>query len=142
MALNVLVVDDSAVMRSMIIKTLRLCGLPLSEMHEASHGEEGLQMLEEHWIDLMVLDINMPVMNGEEMIRCVRQNPDTEELPVLVVSTESSDTRIAVLRHYGAEFIHKPFTPEDMRATVVDMTGVSDEEYMGDGSVASSGPDF
>ena len=142
MALNVLVVDDSAVMRSMIIKTLRLCGLPLCAIYEASHGEEGLRILAEQGIDLMILDVNMPVMNGEEMLRCVRQNQETEELPVLVVSTDSSKTRIAVLRHYGARFIHKPFTPEDIRATVIEMTGVSDEEYMGDGPLTGCGPDF
>ena len=68
MSLNVLVVDDSAVMRAMIIKTLRLSGLPLGEVHEAANGQEGLGTLDEHWIDLVLVDINMPVMNGEEMI--------------------------------------------------------------------------
>lgn len=68
MALNVLVVDDSAVMRGIIIKTLRLSGLPLSDVHQAANGEEGLKMLDQHWVDLVMVDINMPVMNGEEML--------------------------------------------------------------------------
>lgn len=128
MALNVLVVDDSSVMRAMIIKTLRLSGLPLGEVHEAANGKEGLRALDENWIDLALVDINMPVMNGEEMIDRVRQNPETADLPVIVVSTESSDTRIAMLQKKGARFVHKPFTPETLRESIVKVTGVSDEQ--------------
>jgi two-component system chemotaxis response regulator CheY len=142
MALNVLVADDSAVMRAMIIKTLRLCGLALNEIHEAGNGEEALQTLEHHWIDLVLLDINMPVMNGEEVLQRLQHNPETADIPVIVVSTEGSDLRIAALRQYGAAFIHKPFTPETLRTTVISMTGVCDEQHMEDGSFAGSGPDF
>jgi two-component system chemotaxis response regulator CheY len=142
MALNVLVVDDSAVMRAMIIKTLRLSGLPLHDIHEASHGEEGLHMLAQHWIDLVLLDLNMPVMNGEEMLTRVRQSPETADMPVIVVSTEGSETRIAALRQQGVEFVHKPFTPEKLRETVMRMTGVSDAYDMEGGAVTGSGPDF
>lgn len=142
MALNVLVVDDSAVMRAMIIKTLRLSGLPLHDIHEARNGEEGLHLLAQHWIDLVLLDLNMPVMNGEEMLIRVRQTPETADVPVLVVSTEGSETRIAALRQQGAEFVHKPFTPEIFRDTILHMTGVSDAYDMEGGAVAGSGPDF
>lgn len=68
MALNVLVVDNSMVMRTMIIKTLRLSGLELGDIHQAANGQEGLQVLENNWIDLALVDINMPVISGEEMI--------------------------------------------------------------------------
>jgi two-component system chemotaxis response regulator CheY len=142
MALNVLVVDDSAVMRAMIIRTLRLCGLPCNEIHEASNGAEALRLLEQHWIDLALLDVNMPVMNGEEMLTRVRQNPETADLPVIVVSTAGSDTRIAALRQLGAAFVHKPFAPEVLREAIVGVTGVSDEPGMADGTFTGSGPDF
>jgi two-component system chemotaxis response regulator CheY len=142
MSLNVLVIDDSAVMRSMIIKTLHLCGLPLNEIHQASNGQEGLHMLAEHWIDLALLDINMPVMNGEEMLARLRENPETTDLSVIVVSTEGSETRIAALREQDAEFVHKPFTPEILREIIMRMTGVSDAELMEDGIVSGSSPDF
>jgi two-component system chemotaxis response regulator CheY len=142
MALNVLVVDDSAVMRAMIIKTLRLSGMPFNELYQASNGAEALQMLAQHWIDLALLDINMPVMNGEEMLIQVRQSPETADLAVIVVSTEGSDTRIAALRQLGAEFIHKPFTPEELRETIKRITGVHDEPGLADGIDANSGPDF
>jgi two-component system chemotaxis response regulator CheY len=142
MALNVLVVDDSAVMRAMVIKSLRLSGLPLNAVHEAGNGEEALQVLDEQWVDLALVDINMPVMNGEELLTRVRQNPDIADLPIIVVSTEGSETRIHAIRARGAEFVHKPFTPEKLRETVLHITGVSDAQLLEDGTITGSGPDF
>ena len=123
MAVNVLVVDDSGVMRSMIVKTLRLSGLQLGEIYQAADGREGLDALGEHWIDLIIVDINMPVMNGEEMIDRMRENSEYNDTPVVVVSTEGSETRVKRLRDKGARFIHKPFTPEMIRDTVKDLLG-------------------
>lgn len=142
MGLNVLVVDDSAVMRAMIIKTLRLSGLPLGQVLQAANGVEGLQALERSWVDLALLDINMPVMGGEEMLERVRENPETANLPVIVVSTESSDTRVEMLQRRGAEFVHKPFTPEILRDAIVGLTGVTNEQQAGANAVSSGGPDF
>jgi two-component system chemotaxis response regulator CheY len=142
MALNVLVTDDSAVMRAMIIKTLRLSGLPLGDIHQAANGAEGLEALDSNWIDLALVDINMPVMDGEEMIDRLRRNPDTSDLPVVVVSTESSETRINLLERKGAIFVHKPFTPEALRKTIMQMTGVTDEQTAGGSAVRDSGTDF
>ena len=123
MAVNVLVVDDSGVMRSMIVKTLRLSGLQLGEIYQAADGQEGLDALGENWIDLVIVDINMPVMNGEEMIDRMRENSEYNDTPVVVVSTEGSKTRVERLRDKGARFIHKPFTPEMIRDTVKDLLG-------------------
>ncbi len=129
MTLNILIVDDSAVMRAMILKTMRMTDLPLGETYQAANGQEGLDVLNQHWIDLVVVDINMPVMGGEEMIDHMQENPDTKEIPIVVVSTEGSKTRIERLQHKGAKFIHKPFSAEIIRDTVRDITGVgvSDE---------------
>jgi two-component system chemotaxis response regulator CheY len=123
MAVNVLVVDDSGVMRAMIIKTIRLSGLQLGEIHQAGNGREGLEALNQHWIDLVIADINMPVMNGEEMIDNMLKNPDFKEIPIVVISTEGSKTRIERLQTKGAQFIHKPFTPEIVRDTVKEFLG-------------------
>lgn len=128
MELRVLVADDSAVMRAMIVKSLRLAGLPLGDVYQAADGAEALRLLEEHWVDLALVDINMPVMNGEALIEQVRARPETADLRVVVVSTESSDTRIARLRSLGAGFVRKPFTPESLRQTILDAIGLSDEE--------------
>ena len=112
MPLNVLVVDDSAVTRAVIIKTLALSGIPLGQTHQAANGRLGLEVLEREWIDLILVDIIMPVMNGEEMIAAVRANPLWADIPIVVVSTEGSVTRIDRLQSSGVSFVHKPFTPE------------------------------
>ena len=98
MSLNVLIVDDSAAMRSIIQKTLQISGLEIGNVYQAKNGEEALEMLEENWVDLALVDINMPVMDGETLINRVRENPDLAELPIVVVSTESSEARIVQLR--------------------------------------------
>jgi two-component system, chemotaxis family, chemotaxis protein CheY len=142
MSLNVLVVDDSAVMRAMIVRSLRLAGLRLGEVSQAANGAEGLNVLNSKWIDLAIVDINMPLLNGEEMIDRIRQNPSIADLPVVVVSTESNAARIESLRKKGAEFVHKPFTPEDLRRKIVCMTGVRDEQCGGEDALSHSGGDF
>ena len=142
MALNVLVVDDSLMMRKLIVKALNLIGIRLGEIHQAGNGAEGLRVLDEQWIDLILVDINMPVMNGEVMIERVRQNPATASLPIIVVSTESSETRIELLQRNGVGFVHKPFLPEELRATILEMTGVTDEQEPGEGTVPGCGTDF
>jgi two-component system, chemotaxis family, chemotaxis protein CheY len=124
-ALNVLVVDDSAVIRAMIIKTLKLAGVELGEAHEAANGQAGLEKLEGNWIDIAFVDINMPVMNGEEMIMKLRENPLWADLPVVVVSTEGSQTRIDRLLQKGVRFVHKPFAPEVVRQVILEITGAN-----------------
>lgn len=128
MAFNVLLVDDSSVMRGMILRTLKLTGIPLGEIHQAGNGQEGLGVLEEHWVDLALVDINMPVMNGEEMIERVRQDPVNRDLAIIVVSTESSETRIERIKQKNVEFVHKPFTAEELRQTILRVTGVDRED--------------
>jgi two-component system chemotaxis response regulator CheY len=137
MAFNVLVVDDSAVMRAMVVRTLKMSGVPIASIHEAGHGEEGLRKLQEEWIDLLLLDVNMPVMNGEEMLRRIREDERTRDLAVIIVSTEGSETRLAALQALGAAIVRKPFPPETLRETILRVTGVTDVEYYG--SVAASG---
>ncbi len=135
MAFNILVVDDSSVMRAIIIKALRLSQLPLGEVHQAANGKEALKVLEENWVDLALVDINMPVMDGEEMMNHLRQNPATAQLPVIVVSTEGSETRKEVLRQKGASFVHKPFTPETLRDAVLKTLGGSGEQKIREGTL-------
>ena len=142
MALNVIVVDDSAVMRAMIIKTLRLSGISFDNIYEAANGEEGLKVLKENWIDLALVDINMPVMNGEEMIDRVRKDEELADLAIIVISTESSETRIEMLEKKGVGFVHKPFTPETLRDVIIKLTGVGDEQQFGVGTFEGGGPDF
>ena len=127
MSFNVLVVDDSKVMRAMVIRTLKMSGVPLGEIHQAGDGRQALEVLKDNWVDLALVDINMPVMNGEELIDRVRETPELRDLAIVVVSTESSQTRIEKVQNQGALFVHKPFTPEELREQVVALTGVSND---------------
>jgi two-component system chemotaxis response regulator CheY len=124
MAINVLIVDDSAVMRAMILKTMHMSGLPLGDIYQAADGRQGLEMLNKQRIDLVLLDINMPVMNGEQMIDCMIKDPDLKDVPLVVISTEGSQTRIERLERKGARFVHKPFSAEILCNTVKDILGV------------------
>ena len=93
-------------------------------------------------MDLAVVDLTMPVMGGEEMIDKIRQNAKMVDFPLIVVSSEGSDTRMERLRKKEVRFLQKPVTPEALRDTIVNVTGVSDEQYAGEGTLQSSGPDF
>lgn len=124
MAMNILVVDDSAVMRTMIIKTIRICGIEVGEVYEAPDGLEGINTLKENWIDLLFIDVNMPVMDGMEMLDKVRSDRETRDLPVLIVSTESNENRIREIDRQKAGFVHKPFTPEMLREKILEVVGL------------------
>jgi two-component system chemotaxis response regulator CheY len=123
MSIDVLIVDDSAVMRAMIAKALKMAGLPLRTIHHAGDGAEALELLGRESVDLALVDVNMPVMGGEEMIERIQEDPTLSKLPIVVISTEASDTRIARLVEHGVKFIHKPFTPEQIRDVVGGLMG-------------------
>ncbi len=114
----VLVVDDNRVMRSMISRAVTLSGLPVVRIDAAGNGREALFKLGGGGFDLVLLDINMPVMDGEQFLNALRSDPRLSATKVVVVSTESSPARIRSLRGLGADFIHKPFRPEELIAAV------------------------
>jgi two-component system chemotaxis response regulator CheY len=122
--LNVLVVDDSPVMRKMVIRVLAMSGLPIHSVHEASQGREALDLLEkEQGINLGLFDVNMPVLNGEELVEKIRADQRTAALPVIIVSTEGSAERIERFKRLGAAFIRKPFGPETLLDAIISATG-------------------
>jgi two-component system, chemotaxis family, chemotaxis protein CheY len=126
MGLRVLVVDDSAVMRHLICRTLRLTGLTWDRMEEAGDGAVALAALAESSFDLALVDINMPVMDGEELINRLRSDARHRDMAVLVVSTESGQTRLARLTPKVEGFVHKPFSPEQLLDQITLMMGVPD----------------
>lgn len=128
MSLNILMVDDSETVRAVIAKTLSLAQIPINELHQASNGEEALTLLKDHWIDLILCDINMPVMSGIEMIERLQADEVWRAIPVVVISTEGSATRIERLKSHGIRaYIRKPFTPEQIREVVEEIIGAIDE---------------
>jgi two-component system chemotaxis response regulator CheY len=118
MGLKVLIVDDSVAMRRMLVRALKMTELDISEVHQAANGQEGLDIILSQPVDLALVDIHMPVMRGPDMIRQVRATASVAELPCIVVSSESSDSRIQEMADLGVSFVSKPFTPEDISAVV------------------------
>jgi two-component system, chemotaxis family, chemotaxis protein CheY len=119
MAYNILVVDDSETMRAVIVKSLDLSGLPLGTLFQASNGAEGLEVLRKEWVDLVLADINMPVMGGVRMVEEMKGDETLKGVPVVIVSTEGSATRLQSLKDQGVgAFLRKPFAPEDLKRTV------------------------
>ncbi len=116
MELRVLIVDDSSVMRAFIRRVLELSGLEIGRCLEASNGEEALRLLEDNWVDAVLTDINMPTMDGEELLRRMSEHAVLRLIPVLVVSTDRTDGRVQKMLTLGAKgYITKPFTPETLR---------------------------
>jgi two-component system, chemotaxis family, chemotaxis protein CheY len=122
---NVLIVDDSPILRKAIKKVVKLAGLEEDRIHEAGNGREALDILETVWIDLVLLDLNMPVMDGEQFARELRSRPDLADVAVVIVSTESNKDRLQRLRDLGiVDSLHKPFEPEDLCRLISKVLGV------------------
>ena len=125
MGLNILIVDDSSLTRKAIRRIVDMVGLEVEQTLEAENGVEALEILEGTSVDLVLADLNMPEMGGIEMIYKMRGNEATKSIPVIVVSTESSTTRIEGLLANGAkDYLHKPFTPEEFKEVITRTVGV------------------
>jgi two-component system chemotaxis response regulator CheY len=128
MAYNILIVDDSSTMRNVIKKILRLSGIQLGICLEASNGKEALELLESNWVDLILSDINMPVMDGFGFLRALNERHSLDEVPVVLITTESDETRLQEALRLGAKgYIHKPFKPETVRSLLAQVMGENDE---------------
>jgi two-component system, chemotaxis family, chemotaxis protein CheY len=124
MAFNVLIVDDSPAMRSFVGRVLELSGFALGQRLEASGGEEALRLLGEHWVDLVLTDLNMPGMGGEQFVRRMEQDEVLRSIPVVVISTDSTASRIDRLMGLGARgYVKKPFLPETLRQELEHVLG-------------------
>jgi len=103
-----------------------MTGVDVADFFEASNGSEALAVLSEHNIDLVMADLNMPQMNGLEMMEKIFANERTASVPIIVVSTEASAARIRLLKEKGVKgYVHKPFTPESIREVLEEVLGAS-----------------
>ncbi|MBI5819602.1 MAG: response regulator [Verrucomicrobia bacterium] len=119
MAYNILIVDDSLTARAFVARTLHMAGVPLNQVYEARNGQEALDLLEREWVDLVFADINMPVMNGAEMVKRMRTTDLLKSIPVVIVSTDRSAHRMTEMKEAGVQaYLTKPVTPEDLKTTV------------------------
>lgn len=125
MPCNLLIVDDSAILRKAIRKVAALAGVEGDRIREAANGREALDVLNREWIDLVLLDLNMPVMDGEQFARALREHPEHKDVNVVVVSTEVNEDRLGRMRTLGVtDTLRKPFEPEDLRRLISKTIGV------------------
>src|SRR5262245_14994983 len=113
--LKILIVDDSAMMRAVIKRAVRLTDLEIGGVLEAENGRAALEVLDREPVDAVLTDINMPEMNGVELLREIsRRGP--AELVRVVVSTDGSSARRDEVRDLGVTaYVDKPFAPEVIR---------------------------
>ena len=129
MATKLLVVDDSSIIRRVIIRTLKMVLPEIDTILEAANGVEALEVLGENRIDLILTDINMDDMGGIELISRLKANEAMKDIPVVVVSTEGNETRMSQLLEQGAVgYVKKPFTPEQLRDVLSGIIGGENEQ--------------
>jgi len=122
--IRVLIVDDSAVMRKIVERSLRQAGIELGEVFEAGNGVEGLAALKRSAVDLILSDINMPAMDGLEFLQGLRGLDNAKNVPVIMITTEGSESRVVEALSAGARgYIRKPFTPDQVKERVTPLLG-------------------
>ena len=118
--IRTLIVDDSSVMRKIVERSLRQAGLDPLVVFEAGSGTDGLELLKTQQVELILSDINMPSMDGLESLRQLRAQNLAPGVPVVMITTESSEEHVKQAILSGAQgYIRKPFTAEQVKERVL-----------------------
>jgi two-component system chemotaxis response regulator CheY len=126
MAYNLLIVDDSAVTRSVIKRAISMSGLEIGCLREAGDGAEALEVLGREWMDIVFTDLNMPRMDGFQLVDEMSASAALREIPVVVVSSNRNPAQIEALMQKGVRsYLPKPFRPEQIRQVVEELLGGS-----------------
>ena len=130
MAFNVLIVDDSPAMRSFVRRVLELSGIEVGITVNAGNGQEALELLRKQWIDVILTDINMPTMDGEAFLKVLEADEMLSAIPVIVISTDSTQHRVRSMLTLGAKgYVTKPFLPETLREELERVLGVMNANF-------------
>ena len=123
---RILIVDDSPLLRATARRAvLQACAEP-SQIREAGNGQEALALLREQPADVVLLDINMPVMDGFQFVEEKAKDPALAATKVALVTTEGNQKRLARMTEMGVQhYLRKPFEPEELRALICDLFGDS-----------------
>ena len=123
--IRALIVDDSSVMRKIVERSLRSAGIEFSKIFEAGNGAEGLAVIAEDRVDLILCDINMPVMDGLEFVKALSGVENAKGTPVVMITTEGSESHVVKALSLGAKgYIRKPFTPDQVKEHVIPLLAV------------------
>ena len=118
--IRVLIVDDSSVMRKIVERSLRQSGIELGQVSEAGNGAEALAVLQQGKVDLILCDINMPVMDGLEFVKQLPSVENARGVPVVMITTEGSEGHVVQALSAGARgYIRKPFTADQVKEHVL-----------------------
>ena len=143
MSFNVLIVDDSKSVRSVIKKIITISGFRMDQCYEAVNGKQALEILSKESVDVILSDLNMPEMNGLELLAAIKADSRLQEIPVIIISTEGSDEKRNAILEMGAKlFINKPFSPEYVRKVLYEVIGMEDEETHERNEKDNDGSDF
>ena len=124
MAYRVLIVNDSPAMRAFVRRAIRLSGVDVADCFEAGNGREALALLASQSVNVILTDINMPEMDGEQLLERLQSEESLRSIPTVVISTDATRHRIERLTQLGAcGYIAKPFLPENLREVL--------ERYLG-----------
>jgi two-component system, chemotaxis family, chemotaxis protein CheY len=113
---NVLVVDDSAAIRKILQRVLRQTGMIIGEIYEAGDGQEALELLKTKNVGLVLSDINMPKMDGLQLLGAMKGAPEWRDIPVVMITTEGGETKVGEAVKLGAAgYVRKPFTADQIK---------------------------
>jgi two-component system chemotaxis response regulator CheY len=113
---DILIVDDSAAIRKILQRVLRQTGMALGELVEAGDGQEALDALQGRSIGLVLTDINMPKMDGLQLLAAIKALPDKRDVPVVMITTEGGEAKVAEAVKLGAAgYVRKPFTADQIK---------------------------
>ncbi len=129
MAYNILIVDDSEIVRGIVKRSISMSGLDVGNIMEAGDGLEALDVLSKEWVDIVFADLNMPNMNGEELVEKMSDDNLLVSVPVVIVSSDHSEDRIKELKERGIRaYMKKPFRPENLLEVAGKILGQATEE--------------
>ena len=113
---DVLVVDDSAAIRKILQRVLRQTGIAIGAIHEAGDGEEALAVMQQHPVKLVLSDINMPKMDGLQLLASLKGSPQWHNIPVVMITTEGGEAKVSEAVRLGAAgYVRKPFTADQIK---------------------------
>ena len=120
MAVDVLIVDDSAAIRKILQRVLMQAEVPLGQVFEAGDGLQALEMLKTQSVNLILSDINMPNMDGIQLLGQIKANAAWRNMPVIMITTEGSQAKVMEAVQLGAAgYVRKPFTAEQIKEKLV-----------------------
>jgi two-component system chemotaxis response regulator CheY len=127
-SVRALIVDDSSVMRKIVQRCLQQAGVELAEVREANNGTDALDIAAKNQLDLILCDLNMPVMDGIEFVRRLKHIEHARNTPVVMVSSEGGESHVLLALSAGARgYIRKPFTTDQVKEHVVPLLAAAEK---------------